>query len=69
MISLENKTCLSLRFLHPHTLIHYWSSLGVTDGSQVLEDIELSVDEEIMDLRIISKRLNAEIGQALEILR
>ena len=68
MSSLENKTCLSLRFLHRHTLIHYWSSLGVADGSHVLEDLGLSVNEEILDLKIVSQRLNEEIGQALDIL-
>ena len=35
----------------------------------MLEDLGLSVDEELLDLRIVSKRLNEEIGQALEILR
>ena len=35
----------------------------------MLEDLGLSVDEEILDLRIVSQRLNEEIGQALEILR
>ena len=41
----------------------------MVDGSHVLEDLGLSVDEEILDLRIVSQRLNEEIGQALEILR
>ena len=35
----------------------------------MLEDLGLSVDEEILDLRIVSQRLNEEIGQALDILR
>ena len=69
MISLENITCLSLRFLRRQTLIHYWSSLGVTDCSQVLEDLGLSADEERLDLKIVSQKLNDEIGQALEIVR
>ena len=60
---------VSLRFLSPHTLVHYWSSLGLPDGGQVLEDLGLSVDEEILDLSDVSKRLNEEIGQPLEIVR
>ena len=60
---------VSLRFLSPHTLVHYWASLGLADGEQVLEDLGLSVDEEILDLSDVSKRLNEEIGQPLEIVR
>ena len=60
---------VSIRFLSPHTLVQYWSSLGLADGGQVLEDLGLSVDEERLDLSIVSQRLNEEIGQALEIVR
>ena len=60
---------VSLRFLSPHTLVHYWSSLGLVDGGQVLEDLGLSVDEERLDLSIVSQRLNEELGQLLEIVR
>ena len=63
------KLCLSLRFLRPLPLLQYWSSLGIADGTQVLEDLGLSVDAEILDLRILSQRLNEEIAQALDILR
>ena len=49
--------------------MHYWEGLGVVDGSQVLEDLGLSADEERLDLRIVSQKLNDEIGQALEIVR
>eukprot|EP00090_Calanus_glacialis_P014347 TRINITY_DN23134_c0_g1_i14.p1 TRINITY_DN23134_c0_g1~~TRINITY_DN23134_c0_g1_i14.p1 ORF type:complete len:677 (-),score=207.88 TRINITY_DN23134_c0_g1_i14:108-2138(-) len=54
-------------FLSPQCLVHYWEGLGVEDGSQVLEDLGLSADEERLDLRIVSQKLNDEIGQALEI--
>ena len=57
------------RFLSPHTLVHYWSSLGVTDANQVLEDLGFGLDAERLDLRFVSQRLNEEIEQALEIIR
>ena len=49
--------------------MHYWEGLGVEDGSQVLEDLGLSAGEERLDLKIVSQKLNYEIGQALEIVR
>ena len=61
--------CDNFRFLSPLCLEQYWEGLGVADGSQVLEDLGLSAAEERLDLRIVSQKLNDEIGQALEIVR
>ena len=63
----KNVPCF--RFLSPLSLVHYWESLGVVDGNQVLEDLGLCKDEERLDLRIVSQRLNEEIVQGLEIVR
>jgi hypothetical protein len=41
----------------------------VADGNQVLEDLGLCKDEEKLDLRIVSQRLNEEIVQGMEIVR
>jgi hypothetical protein len=49
--------------------VHYWEGLGVADGSKVLEDLGLCADEERLDLKLVSQKLNDEIGQALEIVR
>ena len=39
------------------------------DGSQILEDLGMSVDEERIDLKILSEKLNDEIWHGVEVLR
>ena len=39
------------------------------DGNQILEDLGMSVDEERIDLKILSEKLNDEIWHGVEVLR
>ena len=55
------------RFVTSQFLIDYWKDLGVEDGIQVLQD--LGLDEERLDLKIVSEKLNEEIWHGVEVLR
>jgi hypothetical protein len=64
-LQIKSINIICFRLLSPQCLVQYWGGLGVEDGSQVLEDLGLSADEERLDLKIVSQKLNDEIGQAL----
>jgi len=53
-------------FVTSQFLIDYWKDLGVDDGIQVLQD--LGLDEERIDLKIVSEKLNDEIWHGVEVL-
>lgn len=55
-------------FVTPRCLVDYWKDLGVEDGNQILEDLGMSVDEERIDLKILSEKLNDEIWHGVEVL-
>ena len=39
------------------------------DGNQVLEDLGLGVEEDRLDLKIVSEKLNDEIWHVVELMR
>jgi len=55
-------------FVTSRCLVDYWKDLGVEDGNQILEDLGLSIDEERIDLKILSEKLNYEIWHGVEVL-
>ena len=49
--------------------MEYWQDLGIGDGNTVIEDLGLNVEEERIDLKILSEKLNDEIWQGVEVVR
>jgi uncharacterized protein with PIN domain len=54
-------------YVSPQCLVEYWQDLGIGDGNTVIEDLGLNVEEERIDLRILSEKLNDEIWQGVEV--